>query len=307
MIARFKALVLRVLRVPPEPAPPAGAPGSLRVFRAGRNYWTLRWLTWLGKQLSAALGILISVAFIQEIDWQQAAREARAVHRQSVQAEAVEGGASSESATTTLILPERSGISRLAARFAPRFFFNIARQVPEGLVIWLKVGEALAIAGFFLQLPFTFLVARLDYTYRWYMVTDRSLRLRHGLFTVHEATMSFANLQQVEIKQGPLQRLLGLSDLRVRSAGGGDGEAKKGDDDTTHHSLFHAVDNAAEIRDLILARLSRYRAAGLGDPDDPETVEPATPDNPGASEAVAAARALAEEARALRATLTATR
>jgi hypothetical protein len=304
MMARLKTMVLRGLRVPPEPTPPAGAPGSLRVFRAGRNYWTLCWVLWLGKQLSAAFGILVSVAFIQEIDWQRAAAQTRAEHRERFAAKNDELAVEVE----PLLLPERTGLARLNERLAPRFFFNIAQRVPQKLVIWLKGGEALAIVGFVLQLPFTFLVARLDYSYRWYLVTDRSLRLRHGLFTVHEATMSFANLQQVEIKQGPLQRLLGLSDLRVRSAGGGDGGSEsRQDGDATHDTLFHAVDNAPEIRDLILARLGRYRAAGLGDPDDPEPAPPSNAATVDLSEAVAAARELAGEARKLRAALTATR
>ena len=80
--------------------------------------------------------------------------------------------------------------------------------------------------------------------------------------------MSFANLQQVEVKQGPFQRLLGLADVRVRSAGGGDhGEAEG---EPLHTGLFHSVENAEEIRDLILARLKAFREAGLGDPDHAE-------------------------------------
>jgi len=35
-----------------------------------------------------------------------------------------------------------------------------------------------------------------------------------------------------------------------------------------HRSSFHAVENATEIRDLILARLQRFRQSGLGEPDD---------------------------------------
>ena len=34
--------VLRVMKVPHEPEPPLGAPGSVRVFRAGQNHYYLR-------------------------------------------------------------------------------------------------------------------------------------------------------------------------------------------------------------------------------------------------------------------------
>jgi hypothetical protein len=68
-----------------------------------------------------------------------------------------------------------------------------------------------------------------------------------------------------------------------------------------HRSLFHAVENAPEIRDLILARLQRYRQAGLGEPDDAndqpsETVEESRTDKG----TLAAAKELLNETRALR-------
>ena len=82
--------------------------------------------------------------------------------------------------------------------------------------------------------------------------------------------MSFANLQQVVVSQGPLQRLLSIADVRVQSAGGGGGSSNEHSkkDDSLHSGVFHGVDNAHEIRDLILRRLSQFREAGLGDPDD---------------------------------------
>ena len=60
------------------------------------------------------------------------------------------------------------------------------------------------------------------------------------------------------------------------------------------------MDNANEIRDLILERLRRYRETGLGDPDEPPPL-PAAPAarNPPPT-ALAAARELLTETRALR-------
>ena len=105
-----------------------------------------------------------------------------------------------------------------------------------------------------------------------------------------------ANLQQVEVRQGPLQRLLGIADVRVQSAGGGgDSEHKSKGQDSMHHAIFHGVTNAGEIRDLILARLKRFREAGLGDPDDSA---PLAENNT----ALAAAQELLAEVRTLRQT-----
>jgi uncharacterized membrane protein YdbT with pleckstrin-like domain len=163
----------------------------------------------------------------------------------------------------------------------------------------IQVFELLGIVGFLLQLPVTFSAVRLDWKYRWYIVTDRSLRIRAGLWALQESTMSFANLQQVEVRQGPLQRLLGIADVRVQSAGGGGSGGPEGQEarDSLHTGIFHGVDNAPEIRDLILERLRHFREAGLGDPDDAAVATAPVP----AGDALTAAREALVEARALRA------
>ena len=114
--------------------------------------------------------------------------------------------------------------------------------------------------------------------------------------------MSFANVQQVTVSQNPLQRLLKLADVRVQSAGGGGQEHGKSEEHSMHIGVFHSVDNAVEIRDLVLERLRRFRAAGLGDPDD---FHAATEDRKAAAEAsssdtLAAALEVLEAARSLR-------
>src|SRR5688500_16895046 len=63
-------------------------------------------------------------------------------------------------------------------------------------------------------------VVRLNYEKRWYIVTDRSLRVREGVIGVREMTVTFANIQNISISQGPIQRLLSIADLRVDTAGG---------------------------------------------------------------------------------------
>jgi hypothetical protein len=142
---------------------------------------------------------------------------------------------------------------------------------------------------------------------RWYIVTDRSLRIRYGLLHVREMTMTFANIQQITVRQGPLQRLLGIADLKVRSAGGGDGgdlddepaHVEEGQGESMHIGYFRGVDNAEEIRDLIGQRLRQLRDTGLGDPDELAHAPPAErPESP--NPLLAAARDLLREARALR-------
>ncbi|MBM3785760.1 MAG: PH domain-containing protein [Acidobacteria bacterium] len=128
---------------------------------------------------------------------------------------------------------------------------------------------------------------RLDYEMRWYIVTDRSLRTRCGIWSVRELTMTFANIQEIRVNVGPLQRVFGLGDVVVTSAGGG-GSEQLG---TANIARFAGVDNANEIRDLMTERLRRYKDTGLGDPDAPVPA-PAGPED--------AARFMLAEARALR-------
>ena len=162
----------------------------------------------------------------------------------------------------------------------------------------MTVAKAIELFGWLailVQIPVTYLITRLDFELRWYIVTDRSLRIREGITRVTEKTMTFVNIQNMAIRQGPLQRMLGISDLEVRTAGGGgsasaEGGKKHGED--LHVAFFRGVDRAAEIRDVIRERVRRYRDAGLGDPDDP------TEDRPEAS--IAAAREVLAEVKALR-------
>lgn len=116
-------------------------------------------------------------------------------------------------------------------------------------------------------------ILRLDFDKRWYVVTDRSLRVREGIITVREMTVTFANIQNISISQGPIQRTLGIADLRVDTAGGGDETKSIGPN--LHTAWFHGINNANEVRQLIQERLRHLKDAGLGDPT-PSTTAPAS-------------------------------
>ncbi len=109
---------------------------------------------------------------------------------------------------------------------------------------------------------------RLDYDLRQYLVTDRALRIRSGALVVREVTITYANVQDVEIRQGPLQRFFKISDLVVHTAGGSSSPKAEGGGGTSHRGALQGIDDPKGVRDLILARLRAYRDAGLGDPDD---------------------------------------
>jgi uncharacterized membrane protein YdbT with pleckstrin-like domain len=167
--------------------------------------------------------------------------------------------------------------------------FIVSKPFPnmrEGAQITWRIVEVLAAVAFITSSVFTFLAQRLNYALCWYMITDRSLRIRTGVFTVQELTMTFSNIQEIRVTAGPLQNLLGLADVEVQSAGGGGSEKGGGG----HVGRFRGVSNANAIRDLMVERLRQYRDSGLG--------ESATYNTGGSDHAVNAARAVLVEARA---------
>ena len=230
----FERLLLAVLKVPEAPQPPDGSPDSLRVFRAGRNYYLWSIIMW-------ALGALVA-------------------------------GVAVASASIPLVV---------AVRRAPQW--GEIAAVAALVLLWSAY-----LAGAIVML----VSRRLNYGLRWYIVTDRSLRIRSGIFAMSELTMTYSNVQEIRISSGPLQQLLGIADVEVQAAGGG-GQREHGGGG--HGGRFRGVAHASEIRELIVDRLRQYRDSGLGD-----TKHVAT--SPEVAE-LAAAKAVLAEASALRAAL----
>ena len=145
-----------------------------------------------------------------------------------------------------------------------------------GVVVTIIAGEpeGIGLTIFFgiVSLPvvlFAYFVVRIDYDLRYYVFSDRSLRVRQGAWTVREQTLTYANVQNMRVVQGPVQRLFGIRDLRVDTAGGGgmksDGKTPGGG----HSVVVAGVENAHELRDRVLRHLREHGAgSGLGDPDD---------------------------------------
>lgn len=207
--------ILALLRVPAQPEAPAGAPGTLLIFRAANGFFHYRLVTWGLKQAITLIGVAIALFFF----WK-----------------------TSEASDPTM----------------GKYF------------VWIELA---AVAFVILGMPFSLVMLRLDYELRWYQVTDRSLRIREGVWAVREMTMTFANVQNIEVSQGPLQRVFGIADLRVQTAGGGGSaaggkQAQEGHGLNMHLGYFRGIENAQQVRDLMLERLRSYRDAGLGDHDE---------------------------------------
>jgi uncharacterized membrane protein YdbT with pleckstrin-like domain len=150
-----------------------------------------------------------------------------------------------------------------------------------------------AVLGVWLgSLPVGYALRRLDQDMRWYIVTDRSLRIREGVVTVREMTLTFANVQNVSVEQGPMQRLFGVADVHVQTAGGGGGESRPGEP-SMHVGVLRGVADAHALREVVIDRVRKTADAGLGDPDEAHRSEAGDPAS------AAAALVVLERARAL--------
>jgi membrane protein YdbS with pleckstrin-like domain len=168
-----------------------------------------------------------------------------------------------------------------------KFLFWVALIPGDVLPVlgWIAVSIAVPVLGIVLAAPFlaaivlpdviAYVGIHLRYDTTWYVLTDRSLRIRRGILNIHETTISFENVQNVEVRQGPLQRHFGIADVLVTTAGGGVASHGKGGQSSTlgaHVGLLQGLDDAEAVRNQILACVERTRAGGLGDEDPHDVV-----------------------------------
>lgn len=136
-------------------------------------------------------------------------------------------------------------------------------EAPQWLAIGLPAFYASLVLFFF---ALALVSIRLDYEFHCYVATDRSLRIRQGIWEQVEATLTYANVQNVRVIQGPLERFFGIASVVVDTAGGG---SKQGQERASR-GIIRGVEDAAELRDRIMDRMKASKTSGLGDPDDPE-------------------------------------
>jgi len=147
------------------------------------------------------------------------------------------------------------------------------------LVVWIGITVAVPMVGIVLAIPalviaivpdiVAYLAIHLRFDTTWYVLSDRSLRIRRGIWVIHETTITFENVQNISVRQGPLQRYFGIADVLVETAGGGGSAAQPGHSAAAatgpHTGLIEGVADASRIRDLLMNRLRQSRTAGLGD------------------------------------------
>ncbi|OGV45594.1 MAG: hypothetical protein A2017_12335 [Lentisphaerae bacterium GWF2_44_16] len=225
MYETFKNLLLKILKVPPEPNDPMGDVKSLRVFRASYNYYRYQFIIWAVKSFFSFASIFVAALLIFAFSFH-----------------------------------------------LPKNFFIPSEFI---LIIMLLIFAAMFIFAFF-KIFISYIMMRLNYEMRWYKVSDRSLRIREGVSRVREITMTFANIQNIYVLQGPVQRFFKIADLKVESAGGGGALVPTREETCNldmHVAYFRGIDNADEICSLMKERIKVYHDSGLGDTDTPAPPE----------------------------------
>lgn len=161
-----------------------------------------------------------------------------------------------------------------------KFQFWIGLLIFDGAILfgWIVIlivepwlGAVLLVPALILAiLPdiIVYLAIHLRYDTTWYVMTDRSLRIRRGIWIIRETTITFENVQNVSVSQGPLQRFFGIADVVVETAGGGGGQAAQQQGAAAlgaHQGLIEGVADAPRIRDLLVSRMRHSGTTGLGD------------------------------------------
>jgi membrane protein YdbS with pleckstrin-like domain len=148
---------------------------------------------------------------------------------------------------------------------------NIALSVGWAMLyltssFWAWILLPLALVLIVLPDIIIFVALHLRYDTMWYVMTDQSLRCRRGIWTIIEHTITFENVQNVDVHRGPLQYLFGISTIVVETAGASVGEGEN-EFAVGNKAILEGIENPKVIRELIMERVRQSRSVGLGGED----------------------------------------
>ena len=158
-----------------------------------------------------------------------------------------------------------------------KFWFWLVLTAVDIPLVGLWIWTAVLIWWLGLLLAPVFLVAivvpdllayvsvHLRYDTMWYALSERSMRIRHGIWVIQEKTITFENVQNLHLRQGPVERHFGIARIIVQTAGGGAGTGEGVS--SGHSAAIEGVDNAPQIRDLIMEHVRRSKPAEVSPPE----------------------------------------
>ncbi len=157
-----------------------------------------------------------------------------------------------------------------------KLYFWIALVLIDAAIVaaWVVVLVANPLLGVILAIPafviafvpdiLAYVAIHLRYDTMWYIMSERSLRCRRGIWLILEHTITFENVQNVHVKRGPVQQLFGISDIVVETAGASEGEGEN-KFAVGNKAIMEGIGNPEEIRELIMERVRASKGAGLGE------------------------------------------
>jgi putative membrane protein len=113
---------------------------------------------------------------------------------------------------------ERSGLRPVSAwhtRIVLIVFVAIPASVLVVAAIWFPLAGLLLFT-----LPLPLVVALLRRRHHRYALAETSLQVSRGVLKRREWTVPYGNIQSVTLRRGPLQRRMGVTSLRIDTAGG---------------------------------------------------------------------------------------
>jgi len=159
-----------------------------------------------------------------------------------------------------------------------KFWFWIGLAVIDVAILggWLIIclfspvlGAVLAVPAWIVAIVpdiIAYVAIHVRYDTTWYILSPRSIRLRNGIWVIRETTFTFENVQNIEITQGPVERWFGFANLRIETAGGGTIHTQHGPiADGSNVAFLFGLENAHEIRNLVMDRVAASRSTGIGD------------------------------------------
>ena len=106
-----------------------------------------------------------------------------------------------------------------------------------------------------------YIVARLTYRFYRYELTDGEYRAERGIIWKRYVSIPYERIQNVDIYRGVIDRLLGLSDLQIHTAGYGAAGSTKLGSEGRLPGLFR--EDAELIRNELIQRAKQSKNQGL--------------------------------------------
>lgn len=180
-------------------------------------------------------------------------------------------------------LPSSEGESVLSLHPSPQYLGYLKTYFWVGLIVfdvallglWIAVCVADPRIGILIALPVwllaivpdivAYVAIHLRYDTLWYVISNRSLRCRRGIWVIAEHTITFENVQNVGVSRGPLEYLFGISTICVETAAAAAEGEHPNRFASGNQAILEGLANPKEILELIMTRVRNSRSSGLGD------------------------------------------